>query len=276
MVGYCVLQIIYRMFDIGGISMEKIDEVFEFYNAGAEKGRLERGLGKVELYRTKEILNKYITNTNNKIFDIGGGIGIYSSWLSGMNNEVHLLELAPSAVEYAVKNQNKNNTFIAEVCDARNINRDDESADIVLLMGPLYHLQNRDDRLQVLNEAKRVLKKDGLLFSVGISKFSSTTWALSTYGKDNNFLDDDIFNNMIENELSSGIHIRPKEYPYFIAQAYFHTPLGLQREIEAVGFETIQKYAIEGAIWFTPCLNEKWEDKKSKGKIIKHCKIYRK
>jgi hypothetical protein len=45
--------------------MERIDEVFEFYNAGAEKGRLERGLGKIELYRTKEILKKYITS--NKI-----------------------------------------------------------------------------------------------------------------------------------------------------------------------------------------------------------------
>lgn len=248
--------------------MEKIDEVFEFYNAGAEKGRLERGLGKVEVYRTKEILKKYITNTNNKIYDIGGGIGIYSSWLSEMNNEVHLLELAPSAVEYAIKIQKENNTFIAEVCDARNINRADESADIILLMGPLYHLQNRDDRLQVLNEAKRVLKKDGLLFSVGISKFSSTTWALSTYGKDNNFLDDEIFNEMIKEELSSGIHIRPKEFPYFIAQAYFHTPLGLQKELEAMGFETIQKYAIEGVIWFTPCLNEKWEDKNSRERLL--------
>lgn len=75
--------------------MEIIDEVFEFYNNGAEKGRLERGLGKVEFYRTKEILKKYITNSKNKIYDIGGGIGIYSSWLSGMNHEVHLLELAP-------------------------------------------------------------------------------------------------------------------------------------------------------------------------------------
>jgi len=248
--------------------MEKVDEVFEFYNAGAEKGRLERGLGIVELYRTKEILKKYITNSNNKIYDIGGGIGIYSSWLSEMNNEVHLLELAPSAVEYAIKNQNQNNNFIAEVCDARKINRADESADIVLLMGPLYHLQNRDDRLQVLNEAKRVLKKDGLLFSVGISKFSSATWALSTYGKDNNFLDDDIYNNMIENEISSGIHIRPKEYPNFIAQAYFHTALGLQKEVEEVGFETIRKYAIEGVIWFTPYLNEKLEDMNSRERLL--------
>jgi 2-polyprenyl-3-methyl-5-hydroxy-6-metoxy-1,4-benzoquinol methylase len=64
--------------------MEDINEVFEFYNAGAEKGRLERGLGKVELYRTKEILKKYITNCNNKIYDVGGGIGIYSSWLAGL------------------------------------------------------------------------------------------------------------------------------------------------------------------------------------------------
>jgi len=248
--------------------MENIDEVFEFYNAGEEKNRLERGLGIVELYRTKEILMKFITNTNNRIYDVGGGIGVYSSWLSEMDNEVHLLELAPSAVEYAIKNQSQNNTFIAEVCDARNINRADESADIVLLMGPLYHLQNRDDRLQVLNEVKRVLKKDGLLFSVGISKFSSTTWGLSTYGKDNNFLDDDIYNNMIENELSSGIHIRPKEYPYLIAQAYFHTALGLQKEVESVGFETIQKYAIEGVIWFTPYLSEKWKDKKSRERLL--------
>jgi len=174
------------------------------------------------------------------------------------------LELAPSAVEYAVNNQSENNTFVAEVCDSRNVNRPDESADIVLLMGPLYHLQDADDRIKVLNEARRVLKKGGLLFSVGISKFSSTTWALSTYGKYNNFLDEDIYNNMIENELSSGMHIRPKEYPYFIAQAYFHTPLGLQEELESAGFRTIQKHAIEGVIWFTPCLDEKWTDKKSR------------
>ncbi len=248
--------------------MENIDEVLEFYNAGAEKGRLERGLGKVELYRTKEILKKYITGTNYKIYDVGGGIGIYSSWLSQMNNEVHLLELSPAAVEYTIRNQGENNTFIAEVCDARNINRADESADIVLLMGPLYHLQNIDDRLQVLNEAKRVLKKGGLLFTVGISKFSSTTWALSTYGRGNNFLDDDIFNSMIEGELESGIHKRPKEYPYLIAQAFFHTPLGLQKEVESVGFETIQKHAIEGIIWFTPCLNDKWEDKNSRERLL--------
>lgn len=246
--------------------MENIDEVLEFYNSGAEKGRLERGLGKVELYRTKEILKKYINSSNNVIYDVGGGIGTYSSWLANMNNEVHLLELSPWAVEYAKKN--KSNKFISEVCDARNINREDESADIVLLMGPLYHLQTKSERIQVLNEAKRVLKKGGLLFSVGISKFSSTTWALSTYGKDNNFLDDDIYMNMIKNELLVGNHNRPKEYPYFISQAYFHTPIELEEEIESVGLVTVQKHAIEGTIWFVPDLNEKWEDKRSRERLL--------
>lgn len=248
--------------------MENNNDVYEFYNAGAEKGRLERGLGKVELYRTKEILRKYLINTNNKIYDIGGGIGIYSSWLTELGNDVHLLELAPSAVEYAINNQSESNSFIAEVCDARNVNRPDESADVVLLMGPLYHLQDKNDRLQVINEAKRVLKKDGLLFSVGISKFSSTTWALSTYGKDNDFLDDDIYNKMIENEISSGIHNRPKEYPFIITQAYFHTPLGLQKEVESLGFKTIQRHAIEGIIWFTPCLDEKWNVTSSRERLL--------
>jgi len=111
--------------------MENISEVFEFYNAGAEIGRLQRGLGKVELYRTKEILGKYITCTNNVIYDIGGGIGVYSSWIAELGNEVHLLELTPASVEYAIRNQKGKTSFVAEVCDARNINRPDESADIV-------------------------------------------------------------------------------------------------------------------------------------------------
>lgn len=248
--------------------MDNIDEVLEFYNAGAEKGRLEKGLGKIEFFRTKEILKRNIIRNDNKIYDIGGGIGIYSSWLADMGNEVHLLELAPFAVEYAIKNQSKSNAFIAEVCDARKINRPDESADVVLLMGPLYHLQNKNERRQVLKEAKRVLKKNGLLFSAGISKFSSTTWALSTYGKENNYLDDDVYFNMTEMELLSGIHIRPKEYPDIIAQAYFHTPSQLQKEIEEVGFKTIQRYAVEGIIWFTPCLNEKWKNENSRERLL--------
>ena len=80
--------------------MEKIDEVYEFYNNGAEIGRLERGLGIVEFDRSKEIIGRYLDG-NMVIYDVGGGIGRYAEWLVSMGHKVTLIELAPSAVEYA-------------------------------------------------------------------------------------------------------------------------------------------------------------------------------
>ncbi len=154
--------------------MENIKEVYDFYNNGAEMNRLERGLGIIEFYRSKEIISAYLKEKLT-IYDIGGGIGKYSQWLSESGHKVTLIELAPNAVEYANSHQNKNSPYIATVGDARNIDMPNESADVVLLMGPLYHLQNEDDRNKVLSEAYRVIKKDGLLFAAGISKFSSTT-----------------------------------------------------------------------------------------------------
>ena len=72
--------------------MERIDEVYEFYNNGAEIGRLERGLGVVEFWRSKEIISRYL-NGKMKIYDIGGGIGKYAEWLASTGHEVTLIEL---------------------------------------------------------------------------------------------------------------------------------------------------------------------------------------
>ncbi|MCH5297021.1 MAG: class I SAM-dependent methyltransferase [Ruminococcus sp.] len=246
--------------------MENIKEVYEFYNNGAEIDRLEKGLGKIEFYRTKEILSQYI-NDNSVIYDIGGGIGKYSQWLA-KNNDVTLIELAPNAVEFAKKTMDTNCLYKAEIGDARKIEKPDESADIVLLMGPLYHLQKQSERNRVLSEAYRVLKKGGLLFAVGISKFSSTTWALSVYGNGNNFIDDDIYLNMLKKELETGKHIRPKEYSFFIANAYFHTIDSLTNEVSSNGFEIINQHAIESCIWISPALDEKWENEESRKRLL--------
>ena len=80
-----------------------MSEIYNFYNNGAEIGRLERGLGIVEFHRTKEILSRYIDG-GKVIYDIGGGIGMYAAWLAKKGNEVHLIELAENAVEYAKAN----------------------------------------------------------------------------------------------------------------------------------------------------------------------------
>ena len=98
-----------------------MDEIYEFYNNGAEIGRLERGLGKVEFYRTKEILLNYIEGKKT-IYDIGGGIGMYAAWLAKMGHDVHLVELAENAVAYAKENMMKDCYFEAEAGDAKSLN----------------------------------------------------------------------------------------------------------------------------------------------------------
>lgn len=244
-----------------------MDEIYDFYNNGAEIGRLERGLGIVEFHRTKEILSRYIDG-GKVIYDIGGGIGMYAAWLVKKGNEVHLIELADNAVEYAKANMMQDCQFIAETGNALNINRPDESADIVLLMGPLYHLRDREERLQSLRESLRVLKKGGLLVAAGISKFSSMTWGLSVYGEKNDFIDDPVFFDMIKGEMITGNHIRPKEYPKFIAESYFTTSEEMKAEVAEVSFTVEKAIAVEGCIWFTPHLTEKWEDEASRERLL--------
>lgn len=249
--------------------MEDIKEVYDFYEAGAEIGRLENGLGKIEFYRTKEIINSYLeTSENLVVYDIGGGVGVYSKWLSQKGYKVSLMELSPNAVEYANKTQDEKFKYEAITADARNIPKPDESADAILLMGPLYHLQDEKDREQVLNECFRVLKKDGIIFIAGISKFSSTTWALSVFGNNNEFFSDDVYFNMLKEELSSGKHNRPEKYPFIISQAFFTTAKNMEKEVETCGFNLVKSHAIEGCSWICPNLSEKWEDVQAREKML--------
>lgn len=245
--------------------MENISKVLDFYDHGAEIGRLERGLGVIEAFRTKELLSRYLASEMT-VFDVGGGIGHYSDWMAGLGCYVTMYELAPSAVQYALEHQTA--PYEAFAADARSLPAQDASCDVLLLMGPLYHLLSAQDRLQALTEAKRVLRPNGLLLATGISKFSSATWALSTYRGANNFLDDEIYMDMLRKELTIGEHHRPPEYPNFITEAYFHTPEAFAAELTEAGFRCDSLLAIEGCIWFTPDLNAKWEDPSARDRLL--------
>jgi 2-polyprenyl-3-methyl-5-hydroxy-6-metoxy-1,4-benzoquinol methylase len=246
------------------------NEILEFYNNGAEIGRLERGIGKIELERTKEIISRYLPDKKLVIYDVGGGIGVYSKWLAELGNNVHLIELSSNAVEYAQKENIHSSLPIKsiEVGDARSINKPDASADVVLLMGPLYHLTSIDERKAALNEAHRVLKKDGLLICAGISRYGSMLWAFSVYKERNSLLDETEFMNMVRNEINEGQHIRPDKYPYLIARAYFHLTNELESETANCGFKIDKTLAVEGPSWLVPDFESTWESKDSRKTIL--------
>lgn len=236
--------------------MEDIKKVQDFYEAGGEKGRLERGLGVVEGWRTKELLSRFLGPAMD-ICDIGGGAGYYADWLAAQGHRVTMIEWAEKAVELAKAYQTA--PYEAIVGDARCLPLADASMDTALLLGPLYHLRAKEERMQALAEARRVLRPGGWLFAAGISKYSSATWALSVYGVKNDYIDDPIYRDMLRGELLTGVHIKPEFYNC-LCDAYFHTPENFREELAEAGFSVERLFAVEGCAWLTPALGEKWED----------------
>jgi ubiquinone/menaquinone biosynthesis C-methylase UbiE len=250
-------------------------EIVDFYNAGAEIGRLERGIGKIEFERTKELILRVLPKEQQRIYDIGGGIGVYSRWLASLGHEVHLMDLAPEQIAYAQKiNQESDDSKLVsmEVADAREVNKKDESADVVLLMGPMYHLLTVEDRTKALKEAYRVLKKDGLLICTGITRYGNLLWSLSVYGTRNKILDEVDFFNMVQEEIETGHHGRPEKYPYFIARSYFHYPEELEEEIRNGGFHIHQTLGVEGPTWMAP-LDVEWKNTNSRETLLNAARL---
>jgi SAM-dependent methyltransferase len=236
-------------------------EILNYYNAGVEGERLQRGIGKIELARTRELLLRYLPPAPAVIYDIGGGRGAYSFWLARMGYEVHLFDLSPGNVEGARSfSESQEGLRLAgvEVADGRDIHRPDGSADMVLVMGPLYHLTGREERLDALREAKRLLLPGGRMAAAAITRFGSTLYGLTTYSVSNWLLDEEAFQQMIGRELADGQHIRPEQYPGFIARAFFHLPEELRQEAVDAGFEQVELFAVEGPGWIVPGFDAVW------------------
>ncbi|MGZ8786296.1 MAG: class I SAM-dependent methyltransferase, partial [Acidimicrobiia bacterium] len=120
----------------------------------------------LEFLRTAEIIERSLNPPPGVIVDIGGGPGVYAAWLAGLGYRVHLFDLVPRHVEAALRASDMGN-LTAEIADARAVPMSDASADVVLLLGPLYHLVAREDRITALREAKRILRPGGTVFAAG-------------------------------------------------------------------------------------------------------------
>jgi ubiquinone/menaquinone biosynthesis C-methylase UbiE len=143
-----------------------------YYEQGGKVDRLNGGFpaGPLEFERTKEIITRYLAKPPLDVLDVGGGTGVYASWLADRGDQARLVDPVPFHVEYA---RSADPRIRANVGDARELSQTEESADIVLLLGPLYHLTESSDRLRALAEARRVLKPGGFLFAAGISRYAA-------------------------------------------------------------------------------------------------------
>ncbi|MBP5972093.1 class I SAM-dependent methyltransferase [Brasilonema sp. CT11] len=234
------------------------DEALTYYASGQEQERLSRGTGLLELARTQELLNRYLPPPAAVIFDVGGGSGIYSYWLAQQGYEVHLIDAVPLHIEQARAFFSSSTNYplaSLAVGDARQLNRADDSVDAVLLLGPLYHLTERTQRLAALREAYRILKTGGLVFAVGISRFASTLDGLLQ-----GYLDDPEFVAIVQRNLTDGQHRNPNNHPGYFTTAFFHRPEELKAEVEEAGLHYQRTLAIEGPGWLLQNFSEHWNE----------------
>jgi ubiquinone/menaquinone biosynthesis C-methylase UbiE len=157
--------------------VEDRDPLHDYYELGEERGRLDSGVGALELLRTKELILRHLPEAPCEVADVGGGPGRYAVWLAELGHRVWLRDVVPLYVEQATVATRHLDAVDVAVGDARKLDLADGSVDVVLLLGPMYHLQVEADRRRALPEAQRIVRPGGLLFVAAISR-----WAARLHG----------------------------------------------------------------------------------------------
>lgn len=247
------------------LKIELDADIKAHYESGVEKNRLIKDTERLEFHRTKQIISRYLPKKPATILDIGGGPGVYASWLAEVGHIVHLIDPIPLHVTQARERMEQTGIPLASISlgDARALEFPNEYADVVLMLGPLYHITEKEQRLTALAEGLRVLKREGVIFAAGLSKFVS---ALD--GSRGGYIRDPGFMRIIQRDLKEGQHRNPTKHPKYFTTAYFHHPTELAEEVREAGFQDVMVFAVEGFAWLLPDFEKLWTDNESRDRLL--------
>lgn len=165
--------------------------------------------GRVEFRRTQQLLRRYLPAPPATVLDVGGGTGIHARWLAADGYHVHLIDPVANHIAQASSYPG----FTSAIGDARSLEVADRSFDVVLLLGPLYHLTAAGDRGQALGEAVRVARPGGYVAVAAISRYAALL-ELAGFGEL-----DEAAAGMAERLIETGIN---QDDPNGFTTAYFH------------------------------------------------------
>ncbi|PQP84253.1 class I SAM-dependent methyltransferase [Paenibacillus sp. PCH8] len=144
----------------------KRDHIIKYYSGFDEWGRLERE--PIEFIINMHYIREYLPPTGC-ILDNGAGPGKYAMELARLGFQVTLSDLTPSSVDIARQKAEEfglTSQFEGfHVLDATSLKGiPDETYDASLMLGPLYHLQAKEEREAAVRELYRVTKPGGVVF----------------------------------------------------------------------------------------------------------------
>jgi len=244
--------------------------IAEYYHLAPEEHRLEQGAFALEGLRTRELIERHARRPPATVLDVGGAAGVYALWLADAGYTVHLVDPVPRLVAEAERRSAGRPRPIAScrVGDARALDFPDQSADIVLLLGPLYHLTEAADRARALSEARRVLKPGGQLFAAAISR-----WASALDGLARDLFQDPRFAAIVAQDLRAGQHRNPTERIDYFTTAYFHRPDELRAEVEGAGLILDGLYGLEGSGWLFSDVTARLADPRRRADLLRVARL---
>lgn len=147
--------------------------ISSFYGEYNEEGRLFRTRhGQLEYAATMHYIHRF-AEKGDSICEIGAGTGTYSIALAKEGCDVTAVELVESNLEVLKKNGAGIDTLRAFRGDAAKLDfLKDESFDVTLVLGPMYHLYDPLEVNSAIDEAIRVTKKGGVILYAFISVFA--------------------------------------------------------------------------------------------------------
>ena len=215
-------------------------EILEYYRRGGESVRLSSGAGRLEFLRTLDVLTRVLPPPGATVLDVGGATGVYAGPLAAAGYRVHVVDPVPEHVATA----STVDGVTASVGDARWLAQPDASVDAVLLLGPLYHLVERDDRVRAWREAGRVVRPGGPVVAASVSRYAALF-----DGFVKGFYADPRFRRVVETVLDTPGRWNPEPDTAWFTTAYFHHPDELPSEVRDAGLVPDRVVMTESPLW---------------------------
>jgi SAM-dependent methyltransferase len=215
-------------------------EILSYYALGGEQTRLAAGPGRLEYLRTRDVLARVLPGPPASVLDVGGATGVYAEPLAADGYRVHLVDPVPGHVAEAISRPG----VTAELGDARALPAGDATVDAVLLLGPLYHLLDRADRVAAWREAGRVVRPGGVVVGATISRYGSLLagfWDGSA--------DEPRFRALVDGALADGVHRSREPGGRWFTSAYLHHPGEPAAEATEAGLDDARTVLVEGPVW---------------------------
>lgn len=209
------------------------EKLIEYYNKFNEDKRLLSRHGQVEYLTSMKYIHKYLEGRNNpSILDVGAGTGRYSVALAEEGYDVTAVELVKSNLGVLKK---KGSSVKAYQGNAMKLSRfADDSFDVTLLFGPMYHLHSFEDKCKALSEAKRVTKPGGVVFVA----YCMNDYSVLTYA----FREGHILESVAQGLLTEDFHCTEDANPLYSVVRIEE----IDRINEEVGLSRIQIIAADG------------------------------